>query len=377
MKQVIDVDGKEITVIGTAHVSDESRKEVRESIQEINPDLVCVELDQSRFDSLRDESGWKDLDVTEAIRQGKGKLLLLNLLLSIYQRKIGLEQGMKPGAELLEAVNAAEENDIEYSLVDQDISTTLSRAISSLSITDKLRLGISSVMPGGEEIDIEDLKTEDMLGSIIKDLEDEFPSLKRIFLDERNTYMAEKILENEFDSAVVVVGAAHVQGLIEELKKEERDTDFEDPRTFPWMKVANYGFTGFIVLGLAFSFYTGLNEGLTNLGVWVAANSVLAMIGAMIAKANPLTWMVSFVASPFTSLNPVLPAGMVAAYSEAKIDPPTVEDLETITEIETYRGLWDNQMGRILLTFLLVNLGSGGGALISAIYILLFSILGL
>ena len=378
MKENIEINGKNITIVGTAHISQESRDEVRDTIETVKPDLVAVELDQSRFDSLRDDSGWKDLEISEAIREGKGNLLLLNLILSIYQRKLGLEEGMKPGAELMAAVDRAEEMDIEYALVDQDINKTLNRAISSLSILDKLRIVASMILPSDEEeMDIESLKDGDMLGTLIQELEDEFPELKRVFLDERNSYMAEKLLEKEFDSAVVVVGAAHVEGLKEELKKEKRDFSAEEVNRLPWMKIANYGFTALVFLGLGFSFYSSFEQGINNLGIWIGANSILAMMGAMIARSHPLTWIISFIASPLTSVNPVLPAGLVAAYSEAKINSPKVEDLETITDIESYRELWDNQVGIILLTFLLVNLGSGAGALISGLYILLSIIPGL
>jgi pheromone shutdown protein TraB len=161
------------------------------------------------------------------------------------------------------------------------------------------------------------------------------------------------------------------------LKKEKRDFSAEEVNRLPWMKIANYGFTALVFLGLGFSFYSSFEQGINNLGIWIGANSILAMIGAMIARSHPVTWIISFIASPLTSVNPVLPAGLVAAYSEAKINSPKVEDLETITDIESYRELWDNQVGIILLTFLLVNLGSGAGALISGLYILLSIIPGL
>lgn len=380
MKELIEIDGKEITLVGTAHISQESRDEVRETIEEVRPDLVGVELDQSRFDSLRDDSGWKDLEVSEAIREGRGNLLLLNLILSIYQRKLGLEEGMKPGEELMAAVDKAEELGIEYSLIDQDINKTLNRAISSLSLLDKLKLIASMLIPSGDtEMDVEALKEGDMLGTLIEELEDEFPQLKKVFLDERNSFMAEKILEKDFDSAVIVVGAAHVEGLKEELFKEKKEleTDLESVNRLPWMKIANYGFTALVVLGLGFSFYLSMDQGINNLGVWIGGNSILALLAAIIAKSHPITWLVSFIASPLTSVNPLLPAGLVAAYTEAKVNSPKVEDLEAITQIDKFKELWDNQVGIILLTFLFVNLGSGAGALISGVYILLSIIPGL
>ena len=371
MKEKVTVDGREITLVGTAHISSESRDEVREVIEDERPDAVCVELDENRFESLREDSGWEDLDVSEALRDGQGNLLLLNLLMSIYQRKLGLEEDMKPGSELLESVNVAEELGVDYHLVDQDINVTLKRALESLSIFDKLKIIASVLIPGGEEIEVEDLKESDMLTSIIKEFEEAFPQLKEVFLDERNEFMAEKIMEKEFDSAVVVVGAAHVEGLKKELQDTGNDIEREEIKRIPWLKLANYGFAALIVLGLGFSFYSSIDQGITNLGIWIGANSILAALGAIAAKSHPITWLASFIASPYTSVNPAIPAGLVAAYTESKVNPPTVGDLESVTKIDDYRELWGNQMGIILLTFFLVNLGSGAASISSGLYIIL------
>ncbi|QKQ98347.1 TraB family protein [Candidatus Nanohaloarchaea archaeon] len=369
MKKKIQLDDREITVVGTAHVSQESKEEVRKTIEEERPDTVCVELDENRLKSLREDSGWRDLDVTEAIREGNGKLLLLNLILSIYQRQLGLEQGMKPGEELLEAVKTAEDEGLDYALVDQDINVTLNRAISSLSLWDKMKLA-ASLMVSGEEMEVEELKEDNLINTLVQQLEEEFPELSRVFLNERNTYMAKKILEEDFDSAVVVVGAAHMEGLIEELKKESRDTDFPDVKGFPWMKALSYGVPAFIIAGLAYSFFQiGFATGVSATKFWILSNGILAMLGAIIARSHVSTWIVSFLAAPLTSLDPALGAGMVASYAEAKLHPPTVEELEDVSKIESYRELWNNQMGRILLTFGFVTIGSAAATFISAGYI--------
>lgn len=369
MKRKIQVNDREITLVGTAHVSRESKKEVREIIEEERPDTVCVELDENRLKSLREESGWRDLDVTEAIREGNGKLLLMNLLLSIYQRKLGLVQGMKPGEELLEAVKTAEDEGLDYALVDQDINVTLSRALSTLSIWDKIKLA-ASLMVSGEEMEVEELKEDNLINTIVQQLEEEFPEISRVFLDERNTYMAEKIMEEDFDSAVVVVGAAHMEGLIEELKKEERNTEFPEVEGFPWMKLVSYGVPAFIIAGLAYSFFQiGFATGVNATKFWILSNGILAMLGAIIARSHVSTWITSFVAAPLTSLDPALGAGMVASYAEAKLHPPTVQELEDISKIDGYRELWGNQMGRILLTLGFVTIGSAAATFLSAGYI--------
>jgi len=368
MKEKITVDGKEITVVGTAHVSEESRKEVRETIEEVQPDLVGVELDEDRYKSLKEDSGWKDLDLSEAIRQGKAPLLLVNLFLSIYQRHMGLQQDVKPGSEMLEAIEMAEETGKEYALLDRDINETLSRGFSQLTIKEKILLA-GSIFAGKEEFDVEEVKDGDMLDLLVGKLEKQFPSLNKVFLEERNTYMAEKLLEKDFNKAVVVVGAAHVKGIIEDLKNQEK-YELNDKKSFPWMKIISYGIPAFIIAGLGYSFYQiGFSTGITGVKFWILSNGLLAMLGAIIAHSHISTWITSFIAAPLTSLDPALGAGMVAAYAEGKLHPPTVEEMEEVTKVERYKDLWNNQAGRVLLTFFFVTLGSASATFLSAGFI--------
>jgi len=373
MIEEVDLGDRKVTLVGTAHVSEESREEVRNTIEEKDPDFVGVELDEDRYESLREGSGWTDLNILEAIKDGKGFLLLLNLVLSIYQRKMGLEEGVKPGEELLEAVYSAEENGMEYGLIDRDINETFRLALSELGLIEKSKLLISPLFQA-DKIEVEDLKEDNMLNTIIKSLEEEFPVLKKVSLDDRNKFMAQKILEEDFEHAVVVVGAAHVEGLSKDLKKTKKNLEIEKHNkrfSIPWAKLVKYGIPLAIISMIIYSFHTGFSNGLTNLGVWTVTNSVLALIGAILAKSTIYTWIASFLISPISSINPLLPAGLVASYVEASVNPPTVKELEDIAEIESYRELWDNQVGVILLTFFLVNLGSGGAAIISGLFIFL------
>lgn len=369
MRRDISIGDRDLTVIGTAHVSRQSRDEVREVIEEVDPDLVCVELDEPRYRSLTEQQGWKDLDVTEAIRNGDGYLLFFNLLISIYQRQLGFEEGVNPGEEMLEAIRTAEEKGIETALVDQEIDVTLKRIREELSLWEKFKL-LASFTVMEEEFEVEELKEENVLDGVVSMLGEQFPGLKKALLDERNAYMAEKILEKDFNSAVVVVGAAHVDGLVEELESGDGYVEPVTEKGFPWLKVLKYGMPVFILSMLAYSFvkisfYTGFQA----TTFWILSNGLLAMLGAIIARGHPLTWLVSFLAAPLTSLDPALGAGMVAAYAEGKFYPPSVGELESIAYVESYRALWSNQMGRILLVFVLVSIGSAAATFISAGYI--------
>jgi pheromone shutdown-related protein TraB len=369
VKKRVNLGDREVVLVGTAHVSEESRKEVKETIDEEDPDLVGVELDENRLKSLREDSGWKDLNLSEAIREGQAPLLLTNLLLSIYQRSLGLEQGIKPGEEMLDAVELAEKNSIDYSLLDRDINETLSRAFSELSIWEKFKLLASFMMPQESDVEVENLKEGDILDTLVEELREEFPSLNRVFLDERNSYMAEKLLDQDFEKAVVVVGAAHLEGLAQDLE-EKKKYSVEDRKGVPWTKILSYGIPAFIILGLAYSFYQiGFSTGIQGVQFWILSNGLLAMLGAIIARSHISTWIVSFLAAPLTSLDPALGAGMVASYSEAKFHPPTVEEMEEVVKVEKYRDLWGNQAGRVLLTFFFVTLGSAAATFISAGFI--------
>lgn len=361
MRKQVEIDGKEITILGTAHVSEKSRKEVENTIEEIQPDFVGVELDEDRYRSLTGDSRWKELDVLNAIKEGKGYLLLLNIFLSIYQRRLGLEEGIKPGQELLTAVETAERNGINFELIDRNINTTLERVRQELSFWEKMKL-ISSliILQEEKEVDIEDLKEENMISALVNELETYFPSLKTVFLDERNTYMTEKILEQDFDKAVIVVGAAHVEGIAEELQNKSSYEEKQiKKRNIPWLAMFKYGIPTIILGLMGIGYYLGGIQTLYELGtVWIVLNILFTFIGAVISKSNPLTWVASALSAPITSLIPVIGAGFVGAYVEAMYKPPTVEEMEQITQLTEYKELWDNQVGTILLTFLFVSLGS-------------------
>jgi len=183
--------------------------------------------------------------------------------------------------------------------------------------------------------------------------------------------MVDRLLEQEFDHAVVVIGAAHLEGMVEELKGN-RKTFEEDNSLFkmPWMKILKYGMPLAIIAGLGYSFYKiGYSTGVNATSFWILSNGLLAMAGAILARSHFTTWIVSFVAAPLTSLDPALGAGMVASYFEGKFYPPKVEELESIAYIENYRDLWDNQVGRILLTLIFVTIGSATATFVSAGYI--------
>lgn len=376
MIERVQVDGKEIVLVGTAHVSAESAKEVEAVIDAEDPDVVCVELDEKRYESLTEEEKWKNLEVKEALQEGKGSVLLMNILLSIYQKRIGESMDIKPGAEMLAAVDAAKERDVPVSLIDRDIQDTLRDALNSLSTLEKLKLfsygayGIFSNETITEE-QIEEMKDANIVDSLITDLGDQFPSLKENFLDKRDTHMAANIRKLEADKVVVVVGAAHVSGIKEKLTWEKlEEPDRAATKQFSVLKALKYGIP-LLILGM-FSYiflFVGIDAARDAFIFWFLINGGLSALAALIARSHPFTIIAAFLTAPFASVNPAVPTGLVAAYTENVFRPPKVGDLEAIGNISGYGSFWSNSALRLILIFFLVNLGSSIGTYLGAGYL--------
>lgn len=369
MKEKVRLDDREVTLVGVSHISEESQEEVKETIRSIEPDKVFLELDEERYESLRDEKGWEDLNLAEAIKQGKGGVLFFNLLLSIYQRKLGIETETKPGEEMLVGAREAENIGSEICLADRPIEETLSRLRTETSIITKFRILISLVASNDKEVSLDDLNQKGTVSLLVEELEDSFPEISEILLKERNRYMAQKIMDSDFQKSVAVVGSAHLEG-IKEILENNSVGSVEKSRSprIPWIRLVNYGIPLVILAVLTHTFlYVSPQAGMRALGIWIGLNSILALIAAVIARSHPVTWGVATLGSPILSLYPGMAAGVVSGYVEAKINPPTVKELEEVVKIRDYRELWSNQAGRVLLTLVLVNIASGVGAILAGV----------
>ncbi|MDY6766357.1 MAG: TraB/GumN family protein [Candidatus Nanohaloarchaea archaeon] len=377
MQERVQVDGTEIVLVGTAHVSEESADEVNSVIKSEEPDAVAVELDQDRYESLVDQNGWEDMNVAEALEAGKGPLLLVNVLMSLYQRNIGEKLEVDAGADMLSAVRTAEEHGTPVSFIDRDIADTLRSALDSLSLWQKARLStdiLLSVFTGGElsEEDVEELKEKDALTTIVDELGAAYPGIKTAFLDERDAYMAHQLRAMDADTIVAVVGAAHVAGIREELSQPSSLAEAEAGRVtrVPVKRLLQYGVPALIVGMLAYIFvFVGIEAGTRAFTVWFLLNGVLAGAGAVASRAHPLTTAATFLAAPFTSINPLVPSGLVAAYAENRVNPPKVKDLEAIGDVASVGAFWTKSALKLLLLFLLVNVGSSIASYLGAGYL--------
>ena len=363
-------EGKEILLIGTAHVSRHSAELVTDTIEETRPDAVCVELCNTRLASIQDADRWRNMDIVKIIKEKKSLMLFMNLLLSSFQKKIADRFDIKPGQEMINALASAKNVGAEVVPSDREIQTTLSRVWRGMGFWEKMKLVFSMVFSFGQsddikEEDIEKMKQEDILQSLLSDVKEAHPIIEKALIDERDQFLAEHIRSAPGEKIVAVVGAAHVPG-IKRYINEGTPIDVaalnEIPPAGNTGKVLKWLIPGLILLlfGLGFMMGTGKDMIL----IWILANSVFAGIGALAAMAHPYTIVSAVLAAPLTSLNPMIAAGWVSGLVEATSRKPKVRDLEAIPhDITSVKGFWRNNVTRILLVVIFTNLGSSIGTM--------------
>ena len=364
---------KEFVLIGTAHVSKESARLAKAVIEEEKPDTVCVELCQSRYQAIRQKERWQDTDIVKVIREKKSFLLLSNLLLASFQKRIAKQFDVKPGEEMIAAINAAESAGARIQLADRDIRTTLSRTWRVMGFWSKIRLLFELALSLGQlneikEEDIEKMKQQDVLETLLSEVGKSLPGLKAILIDERDQYLAEKIRSAPGNKIVAVVGAGHIPGIqkywnaeIDTWALEQLPAKSRSVGILKWL-------IPLVIVGLFIAgfFFGGKKAGTDMIVWWILANGILAGVGAIIALAHPATILSSIIAAPLTSLNPMIAAGWVSGLVEAFSRRPKVKDLESLPEdILSVRGFWRNNVTRILLVVVFTNLGSSLGTFIA------------
>lgn len=365
--------GKEVVLIGTAHVSKESTDLVKMVIEDERPDTVCVELCESRYQAIRQKERWRNTNIVKVIREKKAFLLLSNLMLASFQKRIAKKLDVVPGQEMIAALESAEIVAADTHLADRDIRVTLSRTWRKMGFWDKMKLFFQLLMSMGgvEEIseeDVEKMKQQDVLETLLSEVGQQMPVLRDILIDERDQYLTEKIRSAPGERIVAVVGAGHVPGI---KKYWEKSIDLAALETLPpkrkYVDVIKWGLPALIVaLFIAGFYFGGAQTGKEMILWWLLANGVLAGIGAVIAMAHPFTIVASVLAAPLTSLNPMIAAGWVAGLVEVVTRKPQVKDLEGLSDdILSVRGFWRNKVTRILLVVVFTNIGSVIGTFVA------------
>ncbi len=367
----VELEEREIVLIGTAHVSKQSVDEVREVIAAERPDTVCVELCQARYQSIVDTETWKNTDIIKIIKEGKALLLLAKLALSSYQKKLARKFGIKPGEEMMQAINSAKEIGAELCLADRDIQITMLRLWRKIGFWGKIKLFFHFMLgmfldEDLTEEDLEKMKSQDMLSAALEELSKVFPQLKSIVIDERDCYLAQKIKEAPGSKGVGVLGAGHIPGIKKTL---DSDHDLEElNKVIPpsrATKIIGWGIPIFIITIIASTFSVDRATGIDQMISWILWNGSLGVLGAILAFAHPLAILTAFVAAPISSLSPLLAAGWFAGLTEALVRKPSVIDFENLSEdMHTLRGFWRNKVTHILLVVVFANLGSTIGTII-------------
>lgn len=373
----LEIGGREIYLIGTAHVSKESVKDVRDTVEAVKPDTICVELCKARHRAIVERDSWKQMNIFRVVREGKALFLLAQLIMTSFYRRIGEQMGVKPGAEMIEGIGMAKETGAELVLADRDIEITLKRVWGYLNLWNRMKMTAhllsSLIIP--EKIDdklIEEMKKRDQLENIMEAFAESFPEVKKRLIDERDIYLSQKIRKAPGKRVVAIVGAGHVPGIQNHIRE---DVDIAPLMEVPPKSIVpgvlKWAIPMLILLLLMIGFFKGgTGHSMESIYIWVLANAILSAAGAAVALAHPLTIVASFIAAPITSLNPMIAAGWVSGLVQAKVKNPTVADLEDLPNaISTVKGFWMNPVSRILLVVVLANLGSSLGTFVAGSWI--------
>jgi pheromone shutdown-related protein TraB len=361
--RINSADGREIILIGTAHISQNSKELVRETIENESPDTVCVELDEGRFKSLKEPDRWKNTDLKQVIKKKQLATLIANLVLGSYQKRMGAQTGVKPGAELKEAAETAESKGAQLVLADRDIKITLKRTWACTPWYRKLSLlgGLFASIFDKTEISEEELdkiKEQDALSSMMQEFGKSFPEVKQVLIDERDQFLASKIKSAPGKKIVAVVGAGHMRGIANIIETDKEIPSEESicviPKGSPIWKIIGWAIPIAIIASILF---VGYEAGFKKAGElslqWAMLTGGGAMLGTIIAGGHPLTILVALVMAPFTGLTPLVGVGFFTALTQVYMRPPRVQEMETLSDdIWQVKRWWKNRVTRVILCFL-------------------------
>jgi pheromone shutdown protein TraB len=394
-RSVVERDGVTFTLLGTAHVSLASATEVRDEIASGRYDAVAIELDPARHASLTDPDRWAKLDLFEVLRTGKMGMLAVSLALGAFQQRLADQLGIEPGQEMRAAIAGAASAGLPLLLIDRDLGLTLRRVAASVPWWQRLTLmaGVVASVLSRDRVDaaeVERLKEGDVLEATFAEFAENQQALYRPLIAERDRYMALQ-LERQVvrtprasrpAAVLVVIGAGHLAGMTKELEGlGERHRTGADPAASPasaprevgedlaalertpppawWLRALPWLLVGLILFGFYLGFQRNPDLGWRLMVEWAVINGGLAGVGAAIALAHPLTIVGTALAAPFTSLNPMIGAGFVAAGLELWLRKPSVGDFQRLRrDVTSLGGWWRNRAARTFVVFVLATLGS-------------------
>ncbi len=370
---------KEIILIATAHVSKQSVELVKTVIDREQPDSICVELDEDRYQNIKNPKAWADTDLVQVIKEKKVGFMLANLVLGSYQKKLAKQLDTNVGQEMIQGIKSAEETGANLVLADRSIQTTFMRIWRKMTLKEKfeLLLNLFFALDDEEESEITDeeiakLLQKDMLEGAMANMKEEFPKIGDILLCERDQHLANKIKNAPGKKIVAVLGGAHVAGVKEEIFKEQNMQEITTvPPAGKTAKVIGWAIPIAIVALIAYGFVQGVETGMQQVVSWILWNGSLAALFTAIMLGHPLSILTAFVVAPISSLNPMLACGWFAGLMEAHVRKPKVEDVSNISnDIFSIKGLFHNRFLRTLLIVIMANLGSSLGTIIAGLDII-------
>ena len=378
-----------LTIIGTAHVSSNSVEEVKDAIYEQQPDVVAIELDRGRYTRLKEEMAGIERDdtisVTQIIKDNKVGLFFTTTLLSYFQSKVGEDVDVKPGAEMVGAIEAAKDLGIPIALIDRDISVTLQRALNKMGFKEKAKFLyglLASVLGFGDEddVDIEELKNPENLDDLMEMFKDEAPSVYETLVHERDAYLAGSILKIPQDRVIAVVGAGHQPGINRYLDNPETIPPLhelekiDDKKGIPWLKIILALIPILFVVIFFLAYFNGINI-TWNIYDFIIISMVMGFIGSILSGSKIQSALVGGLVAPLTIIHPLLAAGWFSGLVEAKFRKVRQSDVKNLGHVKSFRDLWENNIFRILLVVIGTNLGVSIATLVilpSKVFIPLF-----
>ena len=379
-----------LTIIGTAHVSEESVNEVKDTIYEQHPDIVAIELDRGRYEKIKKQMQGieedEDISVTRIIKENKVGLFLTSTLLGYFQSKIGADVDVAPGSEMIGAIEASQDLQIPIALIDREISTTLQRALNRMGFMEKAKFGyglIASIFgfdDEEEDIDIEELKNPENLDDLMEMFKDEAPSVYEVLVHERDAYLAGKLMQLPYDKVVAVVGAGHKPGIERYLDNPETLPDLreleviDDKSGIPWLKIILAMIPVLFIVIFFLAYFNGINI-TGNVYEFIAISVIMGFLGSILSGSKIQSAIVGGLMAPLTIIHPLLAAGWFSGLTEAKFRKVRQSDIKNLAHIESLRDLWENNIFRILLVVIGTNLGVSIATLVilpSKVFIPLF-----
>ena len=372
MKQILEINGKTLILIGTAHISEQSVQEVRDTLESTQADTIAIELDDERYKAMNETQDWQKMDIVQIIKKKKVGFLFAQMILSSYQRKIAQKLDLKLGEEMNVAIQHAKLNDKKLLLIDRNIQTTLLRIWRGLGWFEKIKMLtelLASLFENDvKEEDIERLKEGDLLQSALQEVSKQFPQIAEALIFERDRIMAYKLAHAKGPTIIAVVGAAHVPGIIANLANENSINDLLKVPEKKKNTLLAWLFPAFLVLLMGLTIMNAPDMAFTTILRFILINGSLAALGTLIALGHPLSILTAFVMAPLGVLSPFLATGWFAGLTEAWVRKPQVHDFMNLqTDVLKISGFWRNRVARILLVVILANLFASLGSIVYSI----------